>query len=256
MLRLSAVSTAVFSVIFLSFSVSAGDKPVEKNKKPADNKDASAAKPDKEGWVSLFNGKNIDGWKVTNFGGEGKVHVKDGCVVIEPGVDLSGITATRKDLAGFKSNYEIQFEAQRSQGSDFFVGLTFPYKESHISLICGGWGGSLCGLSSLSGLDASENETMSVQSFTNGLWYQVRIRVTDDKIEAWLRDAAKKGKPWTEEDNLVDVETADHRIDVRFEVDLSKPMGFATYQSTAKIRHARIRRLPQAKSQSAKKATK
>lgn len=246
-------ATTIFTILTALLCSAA---TVQADKKKTDKKVKTAAKAEKDGWIPLFNGKNIDGWKVTNFGGEGEVKVEDGCVVITQGVDLSGVTTTRKDLASFRTNYELEFQTQRSLGNDFFVGVTFPYKDSHISLICGGWGGSLCGLSSLSGLDASENETMSVQSFTNGQWYDVRIRVTDRKIEAWMRESADKDRKWTDEENLVDVETADHKIDVRFEVDLSKPLGFATYQSTAKIRNARIRHLPKAKKSGPEKTTK
>ncbi len=197
--------------------------------------DATSPKPDKDGWTPLFNGKNLSGWKSTSFGGEGEVDLEKGNVVITQGVDLSGITSSRKDLPS--SNYEIEFEAQRAAGSDFFVGLTFPVKKSSCSLILGGWGGGVCGLSSLDGMDASENETTSYMAFTNGQWYKLRLKVTDDRIEAWL-----------DKQQLVEVETEDRKIDVRFEVEISKPLGFATYQSTAWIRNARIRQLPKAKS--------
>ena len=197
--------------------------------------DTKSPKPDKDGWTPLFNGMNLDGWTSTNFGGEGEVYLEKGNVVISQGVDLSGITSSRKDLPS--SNYEIEFEAQRAAGSDFFVGLTFPVKKSSCSLILGGWGGGVCGLSSLDGMDASENETTSYMAFTNGQWYKLRLKVTDDKIEAWL-----------DKQQLVEVETEDRKIDVRFEVEISKPLGFATYQSTAWVRHARIRQLPKAKS--------
>lgn len=196
---------------------------------------ASAQKKDddKAGWKPLFNGKNLDGWKVTNFGGEGEVVLENGHVVIRQGVDLSGITSTAKDLP--TTNYEIEFEAQRAAGNDFFIGLTFPVRDSSASLICGGWGGGICGISSLDGMDASENDTTTYRAFTNGQWYKVRVRVTPEMIEAWLDDSC-----------IVDVEIKDRKVDVRFEVDLSKPMGFSTYQSTAWIRNARIRTLPAA----------
>lgn len=203
----------------------------------ADDKDnarkATTAAADKAAeWQPLFNGKNLDGWKVTNFGGEGEVLIEDGNVVITQGVDLSGITSTRKDLP--KTNYEIEFEAQRAAGSDFFVGLTFPVMDSSASLICGGWGGGICGISSLDGMDASENDTTSYMAFTNGQWYKIRLKVTPEKLEAWM-----------DKSSLVDVDIKDRKIDVRFEVDLSKPLGFSTYQSTAYIRNARIRKLPE-----------
>ncbi len=230
------IRSAPLSVVFLSlltmfiaapqtgFAQTANDV-----KPPAESKPAAGA--DKDGWSPLFNGKDLDGWKVTNFGGEGPVAFEEGNVVISQGVDLSGITSTRKDLP--KCNYEIELEAKRAEGSDFFVGLTFPVRDSSCSLILGGWGGGVCGLSSIDGMDASENETTSYTSFTNNQWYKVRVQVTDKKIQAWLDKAS-----------VVDVETADKKINVRFEVDPSRPMGFCTYQSTAHIRHARMRLLP------------
>jgi hypothetical protein len=215
--------------------VSAADKDKAAKTSTADAKREASPKPDKDGWTPLFNGKNLDGWKSTNFGGEGEVYLEKGNVVITQGVDLSGINSSRKDLP--RSNYEIEFEAQRAAGSDFFVGLTFPVRKSSCSLILGGWGGGVCGLSSLDGMDASENETTSYMAFTNGQWYKIRLKVTDDKIEAWL-----------DKQQLVEVDTDDRKIDVRFEVEISKPLGFATYQSTAWIRNARIRQLPKARS--------
>ena len=190
----------------------------------------TAATTDKDGWKLLFNGKDLEGWKVTNFGGEGKVFVENGEVVISQGVDLSGIHTEQKLPT---SNYEVQFEAMRQQGSDFFAGLTFPVKDSHCSLILGGWGGGVCGISSLDGMDAAENETTSYQAFEKGKWYKVRIEVRDNHLNAWLDDKS-----------IVDVDTTDRRIGTRFEVDKSKPFGFATYCTTGRIRNAKIRPLP------------
>jgi 3-keto-disaccharide hydrolase len=183
----------------------------------------------KKGWRPLFNGKDISGWKVTEFGGQGEVYVEDGDVVITQGADLSGIHTDRK-LAG--KQYEVEFEARRQAGSDFFVGFTFPVKDGHCSLILGGWGGGVCGVSSLEGMDASENETTTFMDFEKDKWYRVRVVVTDKKMDAWVDKL-----------HLVDVETEGRRIDVRFEMERSKPFGFATYQTTGRIRNARIRDL-------------
>lgn len=205
-------------------------KPVVK--KPASEKAAvKKTVVDKDGWSPLFNGKDLDGWAATEFGGEGEVSFEKGYAVIGQGVALTAITSKRKDLP--KTNYEIEFEALRFDGSDFFIGLTFPVMESHCSLICGGWGGGVTGLSSVDGMDAVENETTGYVSFTNGQWYKVRLKVTPEKLEAWL-----DGK------SLVDLTNTGQKIDVRFEMDLCKPLGFASYQSTAHIRNARIRALP------------
>ncbi|MFN9294530.1 MAG: hypothetical protein ACK6EB_41160, partial [Planctomyces sp.] len=60
------------------------------DEKAAGEKTAAAAKADADGWQPLFKGKDLDGWKVTNFGGEGDVRVENGDVVITQGADLSG----------------------------------------------------------------------------------------------------------------------------------------------------------------------
>lgn len=206
-------------------SAAASAPGTDDQKKPAAPNEAVQA-----GWRPLFNGRDLTGWKVTEFGGQGEVIVEDGDVVITQGADLSGIH-TEKVPAG--PQFEVQFEAQRQAGSDFFVGLTFPVKDSHCSLILGGWGGGVCGLSSLEGMDASENETTSYMDFEKGRWYRIRLVVTDTKIDAWIDDA-----------HVVDVTTEGRRIGLRFEVERSKPFGFATYQTTARIRKARIRNLP------------
>ncbi|MBL8817483.1 MAG: DUF1080 domain-containing protein [Planctomyces sp.] len=214
------------TLLFSSQSASALDDKNAEAVKPG----AEASAKEEEGWMPLFNGKDLEGWKVTNFGGEGDVFVENGEVVITQGADLSGIH-TEKTIP--KINYEVVYEAQRAAGSDFFAGVTFPVGESTCSLILGGWGGGVCGLSSLNGLDASENQTSTYQEFEKGKWYKVRLVVKEDKIEAWLDDK-----------QIVDCETKGQRITVRFEVEKSKPFGFATWQTTGRIRNAKIRTLP------------
>ncbi len=221
-------------VAFPLASVLSAQSAFSFDEKKADDKKPEASAPaekadDQKGWMPLFNGKDLDGWKVTEFGGEGDVFVENGEVVITQGADLSGIH-TEKKLPSI--NYEVTYEAQRAAGSDFFAGLTFPVGDKSCSLILGGWGGGVCGLSSLNGLDASENQTTSYQEFEKGRWYKVRLVVRDDKIEAWLDDK-----------QIVDCETKGQKLSIRFEVEKSKPFGFSTWQTTGRIRNAKIREL-------------
>src|SRR5207247_113220 len=129
------------------------------------------------------DGKTLQGWKTSKFGGEGQVAVQDGRIVIAMGNPMSGVTWTGEFP---KIDYEISLEAMRVDGSDFFCGLTFPVGESPCSFIVGGWGGGVVGLSSIDGSDASENETTKYQEFDKRRWYAVRVRVSKDKIEAWI----------------------------------------------------------------------
>ena len=147
--------------------------------------DAAAQGADKPAPAAkdLFNGKTLEGWKVTDFGGEGKVVVRDGTIVMERGNQMTGITWTGKPP---RSNYELTLEGKRIEGSDFFCTTTFPVGDNYCSFVTGGWGGSVIGLSNVDHMDASENQTSASREFKNGTWYQFRIRVTDEKIEVWI----------------------------------------------------------------------
>jgi hypothetical protein len=180
--------------------------------------------------VSLFDGKTLGQWKATDFGGQGAVSVKDGAIHMATGSYMTGITWTGPVV---RMNYEITLEAMRVEGSDFFCGLTFPVNDRPCTLILGGWGGSLCGLSSLNHMDASENETTRMISFENGKWYRVRLRVVPDRIQAWLND-----------EPLIDADTTGKNIDVRIEVEESKPLGVATYDTTGAVRDVKLKKLP------------
>ena len=142
---------------------------------------------------------------------------------------MTGINWTNGPLP--QSNYEISLDALRSDGSDFFCGLTFPVGDSFCSLILGGWGGAITGLSSLDDLDASENETSRQLFYELGRWYHVRVRVTPAKIEAWL-----------DRDKIVDVNIAGRKVSLRpGPIEFSKPLGLATYQTGAAIKDMQLR---------------
>lgn len=183
----------------------------------------------KNGWQYLFDCKTLNGWRECDFVGRSEVRIENGCIVMRVGNDMTGVKWT-KDLP--RMDYEVTLQAMRVDGSDFFCGLTFPVKEDPCTLILGGWGGSLVGLSSLDGMDASENETTTMISFQNQRWYRARLRVTAAKIEAWL-DSQK----------IIDANVKDRRISIRWECEPCKPFGIATWRTTGAARDIRIRRL-------------
>lgn len=178
--------------------------------------------------ISLFDGQSLKGWRVTDFAGRGDVRVDKGAVILEMGV-MTGITCTNEIP---RLDYEVELEASRVDGNDFFCGLTFPVGENPCSLIVGGWGGGVVGLSSLDGQDAANNETTHYMNFEKGRWYRIRLRVTSAVIQAWI-DAEK----------VVDIAIAGRRISIRSEVELSRPLGISSWSTTAALRNIRIRRL-------------
>ncbi|HUY92954.1 MAG TPA: DUF1080 domain-containing protein [Pirellulales bacterium] len=190
---------------------------------------AEPPKADVPKWESLFDGKSLGGWKSSEFGGSGELEVEDGKLVIGFAEGCNGVTWT-KDFP--KTDYELSLEAMRVDGTDFFCGLTFPVGSSPCSLIVGGWGGSVVGLSSLDGQDAAHNETTRSMGFKQGKWYRIRLKVTDAKIQAWIDDQP-----------VVDVATKDRKISIRIEVERSKPLGIATWNTTGAFRDIKYRRL-------------
>jgi 3-keto-disaccharide hydrolase len=192
------------------------------DKKPTEKKIESKPKL-KE--IKLFNGKDLTGWKSSAFGGDGEISIEEEKLILDFGNDLTGVTwKDGKTLP--KVNYEISLEAMRVEGSDFFCGLTFPIKDDPCSLIIGGWGGSVCGLSSLDYRDASENETTSYREFKNNQWYKLRLRVLEKKITAWIDDK-----------QLLDADITGKKITIRGEVEASKPLGFCTWRTKGALRN-------------------
>ena len=181
-------------------------------------------------WLNLFDGKTLAGWKKTNYGGEGEINVTNGKIVMEFGYSMSGITYDGKPLP--QTNYEIRLDAVKLDGSDFFCGMTFPVADSHCSFIVGGWGGAVLGLSSIDGLDASENETTRYMNFQQDKWYRVRVRVEPHQIRCWLNR------------KLVVYQNIEGRkITTRNEVNLNKPLGFGTWETRAALKKIQIREL-------------
>jgi hypothetical protein len=188
-------------------------------------------KPKEHEWKSLFDGKELGRWKSTDFGGQGEVKAEKGELILEVGEPLTGVTWQKKEELP-TDNFEITLEAMKLKGDDFFCGLTFPVRKSHCSFIVGGWGGGVVGISSINNFDASENETTKYQEFKKDKWYKIRVRVADDKIQAWIDD-----------DQFVDVELKDKKISTRFEVDVSQPLGISAYRTKASLRNIKIRKV-------------
>ena len=175
---------------------------------------------------SMFDGKTLDGWEITQFGPQGPVDVYDGKIILNYGDGCTGIT-WKKNFP--KVDYEVSLEAQKTSGNDFFCGLTFPVKNEFCSLIVGGWGGPVVGLSCIDGKDASENKTNILKRFDKNVWYKIKLKVTDQKIEAWIDD-----------EKLVDFDYTGRELYVRPEVELSKPFGICTWITTAELRNIRL----------------
>lgn len=190
-----------------------------------------AAAAPSTGWIPLFNGRSLEGWKEAPYTGRGRVRVENGEIILGKG-RTTGIAWTR---AFPPAGYELRFEAVRREGNDFFAGVTFPVADSFCFWVNGGWDGTVVGLSNLDGNDASENDTSSVHPFVLGRWYRFRLAVTGRRIQAWIDDAL-----------VIDVDHTERKVELQFdETDLGRPLGFSAYGGTvAALRKVEYRRLP------------
>ena len=186
-----------------------------------------AAEPE---WIPLFDGKTLGKWKATDFAGRADVSVKDGEILLPQGGDITGINL---EAAPAKMDYELELDAKRMEGDDFFCGLTFPIGEKCVTLVVGGWGGSVVGISNVNGDNASENETTTFRNFKKGQWYHIRVRVKKAKVEVWI-----------DKEQVVDLDTEGKNLDMRIgEIESSMPLGIATWRTSGAIKGLRWRKL-------------
>jgi hypothetical protein len=129
-------------------------------------------------------------------------------------------------------NYEVNLEAKKTSGNDFFCGMTFPVNDEFCSLIVGGWGGPVIGLSCIDGNDAANNDTKIIKRLDKDIWYKIKLVVTNEKITAFV-DGEK----------MVDFTYEGHKLTTRPEVNLSKPFGICSWVTTARLREIRLKEL-------------
>lgn len=179
-------------------------------------------------WTSLFDGQSLYGWKAADFAGAGEVRADQDRIIIEAGALLSGVILTNEPP---RIDYEIELEAMKLSGSDFFCGLTLPYAQTNFTLIVGGWGGGVIGISSIDGNDASSNDTTQFRNFESNRWYPIRVRVTKPRIEVWL-----EGR------QVINADVREHTVGMRpGEIELAVPLSVSTYQTSAALRNVRLR---------------
>jgi len=182
----------------------------------------------------LLEAPHAASWRASGMEEQGEAFVKDGEITTGIGAPMTGITFTAWESLGVpRDRYLIEYEAMRAEGADFFGSITFPVRDSGLTFIMGGWGGGLTGVSSIDGLDASENMTRGNFAFENNRWYRVRIELKNENLTITI-----DGRPF------VNVSLKGRETGLRYgEISKCLPLGFASYLTTARIRHVVVREL-------------
>jgi hypothetical protein len=186
--------------------------------------------------IDLLSQDAVTRWQAAELTGAGAVKMQPGLIRLEAGQPVTAARFTGWEaLALPLCDYEVKLEARRVEGNDFFATLTFPIGSlsTSASLVLGGWGGGLVGISSLDGQDASENSTRSEHVLVNDLWYQMRMVVKRDELMAWLDDRL-----------VINTSLKGRRIGLRLgDIEACAPFGLASYGTTGEVRRLSIRRL-------------
>lgn len=168
-------------------------------------------------------------WQQAGIPDEGRISVNREGVTLPAGLPMTGCKFPAwNDLHLPGTNYRITYEAMRVEGDDIFGMCTFPVvsHQTHATFVIGGWGGTLTGISSIDFKDASENSTRAEQRFADGVWHRVKIEIRPDDILAWVNDRL-----------VVNVSIKGRKVGLRAGfIDHCLPFGFATWNTTAKVR--------------------
>ena len=173
-------------------------------------------KPD---FTSLFDGKTLNGWKVSASKGIGQVSVEGNEIIFgKSDIGFSGIT-WKGEFPNV--DYEVSVEAKRVSGNDFFCAMRFPVGNSYCYLWVGGSGGTVVGLSAIDGENESNNSTTTNMQFENGRWYSIRLSVTQQRIQSWIDNT-----------QVIDQPIAGHRFSILPQIEPSRRFGIGASGTT------------------------
>ncbi len=241
-----------FICLFIGVAAACGEKPA-----PPPPAAAAAAADSKPSAITVLD--SWTAWVKQDTGPESKVEVikelpetapdpkapaapplpdaaqKAGILVLKGGSPFSAVKYTGPETLLNLKGYEIKWDAMRTGGSDFFSALTFPVGDwkTCVSIVNGGWGGTVVGVSNIGFANASENETSRGYTFTNGRWYEFTVQVTPDVIRLLINGVEQ-----------FKVTVTGKKLSMHMsEITKCQPLGFSSYSSDGAIRHLRIRAL-------------
>ncbi len=158
----------------------------------------AADKPDKDGWISLFDGKTLNGWKAT--GGEGSFKVEDGAIVAN-GQPMGHLFYDGEVNHHEFKNFELKVDVKTTEGSN--GGVYFHTKlqekgwpdfgfECQVNATHTDWkkGGGLYSV-----VDVKEAPV------GDGKWWTYHIIVKDNKVTLMINE--KTTVEWTQPEGYV-----------------------------------------------------
>jgi hypothetical protein len=161
-------------LLFVSFSIVAQDKG--------------------DGWVSLFNGKDLSGWRQLN--GKASYTVRNGVLV---GTTVAGqpnsFLATEKDYGDFQLELDLLVDSSMNSGvqfrsesrSDYMDGRVHGY-QMEVDPSSRAWSGGIYDEGRRLWLYSMEYNPAGKKAFRNGQWNHYRIECIGNRMRTWIND--------------------------------------------------------------------
>ncbi len=169
---------------------------------------AVASEPDKDGWVALFNGKDLDGW--VQRGGKAKYRVEDEQIVgtTVPNTSNSFLCTTRaysdfilelefKDHPELNSGVQIRshcYDEPRTQtiaDKEYKIaaGRVHGY-QVEIDPLARAWTGGIYEEGRRGWLNDLKDNEPARKAFKQNEWNKLRIECKGDSIKTWVNDVS------------------------------------------------------------------
>jgi len=144
------------------------------------------------GWRSLFNGKNLDGWKQLN--GQAKYYVEKGVLIGETVLGSpNSFLCTEETFSDFILEYEAKVDTNLNSGvqirsesyPEYRKGVVHGY-QVEIDPSARAWTGGLYDESRRMWLYSLERNEKGRKAFKNGKWNKFRIEAIGNSIRTWV----------------------------------------------------------------------
>lgn len=150
-----------------------------------------AGAAEKGGWVSLFNGKDLEGWEQLN--GKAKYEAKDGTIVGTSVPDSpNSFLCTRKHYADFELEFDVKCDARLNSGvqirshskKDYQNGRVHGYQ---VEIAVGGFSGGIYDEARRGKFLNASGPTDEIRNLLKAdQWNHYRVVCQGDHIQTWV----------------------------------------------------------------------
>jgi hypothetical protein len=145
-------------------------------------------------WVSLFNGKDLEGWEQKN--GLAKYTVEDGCIVGKSVPNsANSFLCTKKDYADFELEFEVKVDAALNSGVQIRSQSLPRYQEGRVhgyqvEIAVNGFSGGIYDESRRNKfLNDPAKPSAEVQKLVkDNQWAKYRVVCLGDHIQVWVNE--------------------------------------------------------------------